>query len=83
MGSEKPPPFTLTRKSSSLDIPWHTGEIYIFGKYKFSTSITVQNGTCPQGGDTLEIEMAIRGNKVGQDYMGYCEFPDCRFDVCP
>jgi len=41
MSSEKHPPFTLTRKSSSLDIPWHTGEIYILGKYKFSKSKTV------------------------------------------
>jgi DNA topoisomerase-3 len=38
---------------------------------------------CPDCGNTLEIRSAIRGKRVGQDYIGCSHFPDCRFYLWP
>ena len=34
---------------------------------------------CPECGNKLEIRSAVRGQKVGQNYIGCSHFPDCRF----
>lgn len=34
---------------------------------------------CPECGHPLEIRQAVRGNKVGQNYIGCSQFPQCRF----
>ncbi|MCU7938003.1 MAG: DNA topoisomerase III [gamma proteobacterium symbiont of Bathyaustriella thionipta] len=34
---------------------------------------------CPECGQPLEIRQAIRGSRVGQDYLGCSHFPQCRF----
>lgn len=38
---------------------------------------------CPECNNTLEIRSAIRGARVGQDYIGCSHFPDCRFYYWP
>jgi len=38
---------------------------------------------CPQCGQQLEIRIAIRGSKTGQNYIGCSHFPDCRFYYWP
>ena len=38
---------------------------------------------CPKCSHPLEIRKAIRGNKVGMDYIGCSHFPDCRFYYWP
>lgn len=34
---------------------------------------------CPECGNKLEKRYAVRGSKVGQEYIGCTDFPDCRF----
>jgi len=34
---------------------------------------------CPDCGQPLEIRQAVRGKKVGQNYIGCTNFPECRF----
>lgn len=34
---------------------------------------------CPDCGHSLEIRQAVRGKKIGQNYIGCSHFPDCRF----
>jgi len=34
---------------------------------------------CPDCGKALEIRKAVRGTKIGQNYMGCSDFPKCRF----
>ncbi|MCU7799888.1 MAG: DNA topoisomerase III [gamma proteobacterium symbiont of Lucinoma myriamae] len=34
---------------------------------------------CPDCGHPLEIRQAIRGKKIGQNYIGCSRFPECRF----
>ena len=36
-------------------------------------------GSCPQCGHPLEIRKAVRGKKIGQDYLGCSHYPECRF----
>jgi len=38
---------------------------------------------CPECANTLEIRSAVRGKKIGQDYIGCSHFPDCRFYFWP
>ena len=38
---------------------------------------------CPECQNTLETRSAIRGKRVGQDYIGCSNFPDCRFYYWP
>jgi DNA topoisomerase III len=38
---------------------------------------------CPKCSHPLEIRKAIRGSKVGMDYIGCSHFPDCRFYFWP
>jgi len=38
---------------------------------------------CPECQHTLEIRHAVRGKRVGQDYIGCSHFPDCRFYLWP
>ncbi len=42
-----------------------------------------EGGICPKCGNKLEIRCAIRGGKVGQDYIGCHNFPSCRFYCWP
>lgn len=35
--------------------------------------------SCPDCGHTLEIRQAVRGKKIGQDYIGCSQYPECRF----
>ncbi len=42
-----------------------------------------EGGICPKCGNKLEIRRAIRGGKVGQDYIGCNNFPSCRFYFWP
>ncbi len=47
---------------------------------KHSTSVKYQNGSaCPQCGKPLEIRKAVKGRRIGQNYIGCSGFPDCRF----
>ncbi|RLA25572.1 MAG: hypothetical protein DRQ62_02190 [Gammaproteobacteria bacterium] len=39
--------------------------------------------TCPECNHTLEVRTAIRGKKIGQNYIGCSHFPDCRFYAWP
>ena len=39
--------------------------------------------SCPVCSHTLETRNAVRGKKVGQDYIGCSDFPDCRFYFWP
>ena len=39
--------------------------------------------SCPECNNTLETRSAIRGKRVGQDYIGCSHFPDCRFYYWP
>jgi DNA topoisomerase III len=39
--------------------------------------------TCPECNHTLESRTAIRGKKIGQNYIGCSHFPDCRFYAWP
>ncbi|MCW8930061.1 MAG: DNA topoisomerase III [Gammaproteobacteria bacterium] len=34
---------------------------------------------CPDCGHSLEVRQAVRGQKVGQNYIGCSHYPDCRF----
>ncbi len=34
---------------------------------------------CPDCGHLLEIRQAVRGKKIGQNYIGCSHFPECRF----
>ncbi len=34
---------------------------------------------CPDCGHSLEIRQAVRGKKIGQNYIGCSHFPNCRF----
>ncbi len=34
---------------------------------------------CPECGQPLEIRKAIKGKRIGQDYIGCSGFPECRF----
>ncbi len=38
---------------------------------------------CPECGHPLEVRQAVRGKKIGQDYIGCSHFPDCRFYFWP
>jgi DNA topoisomerase-3 len=38
---------------------------------------------CPECSNTLETRSAVRGKKIGQDYIGCSNFPDCRFYFWP
>lgn len=38
---------------------------------------------CPTCGNKLEMRSAVRGNKVGQSYIGCSDFPNCRFYYWP
>ena len=38
---------------------------------------------CPECNNALETRSAIRGRRVGQDYIGCSHFPDCRFYYWP
>ncbi|NOQ15375.1 MAG: DNA topoisomerase III [Methyloprofundus sp.] len=38
---------------------------------------------CPECHHALEIRSAIRGKKIGQDYIGCSHFPECRFYAWP
>lgn len=38
---------------------------------------------CPECNHTLEVRTAIRGKKIGQNYIGCSHFPDCRFYAWP
>ena len=38
---------------------------------------------CPECQNTLETRSAIRGKRVGQEYIGCSHFPDCRFYYWP
>ncbi len=40
-------------------------------------------GSCPSCGNKLEMRSAVRGNKVGQNYIGCSDFPNCRFYSWP
>ena len=42
-----------------------------------------QAGPCPECGHALEVRQAIRGKKIGQDYIGCSRFPDCRYFFWP
>ncbi len=50
-----------------------------------NTSSAIQNNqykagdVCPDCGHSLEIRQAVRGPKIGQNYIGCCHFPECRF----
>jgi len=39
--------------------------------------------TCPECGHFLETRKAIRGSKIGMDYIGCSNFPECRFYFWP
>ena len=39
--------------------------------------------SCPECGNMLEIRSAVRGKRVGQNYIGCSDFPDCRFYFWP
>lgn len=39
--------------------------------------------SCPECGNCLESRKAVRGNKVGMDYIGCSHFPECRFYFWP
>ena len=41
------------------------------------------NEPCPQCGHQLEIRKAIRGKKIGLDYIGCRNFPQCQFYFWP
>jgi len=38
---------------------------------------------CPKCTNTLEIRSAVRGSKIGQNYIGCSNFPECRFYFWP
>ena len=38
---------------------------------------------CPECQHKLEIRQAVKGIKIGQDYIGCSNFPDCRFYLWP
>ncbi len=38
-----------------------------------------EGDSCPNCGQVLEYRQAIRGNKIGQTYVGCSQFPQCRF----
>ncbi len=38
---------------------------------------------CPECNNGLEVRSAVRGRKVGQKYIGCCDFPNCRFYCWP
>ncbi|MCU7834495.1 MAG: DNA topoisomerase III [gamma proteobacterium symbiont of Taylorina sp.] len=40
-------------------------------------------GSCPDCHHQLEIRQAVKGTKVGQNYIGCSHFPDCRFYFWP
>ena len=51
-----------------------------------STSSSTQykaGDPCPECSNTLETRSAVRGKKIGQDYIGCSDFPDCRFYFWP
>ncbi|WP_428357719.1 topoisomerase DNA-binding C4 zinc finger domain-containing protein [Methyloprofundus sp.] len=39
--------------------------------------------SCPECHHALEIRSAIRGKKIGQNYLGCSHFPECRFYTWP
>jgi len=51
----------------------------------FNTTTAIQNSqyksgdACPDCGHLLEIRQAVRGKKIGQDYIGCSHFPECHF----
>jgi len=42
-----------------------------------------QGDACPECNHALEIRSAIRGKRIGQDYIGCSHFPECRFYSWP
>ncbi|NOR81149.1 MAG: hypothetical protein GQ529_10020, partial [Methyloprofundus sp.] len=38
---------------------------------------------CPECNNTLEVRTAIRGKRIGQNYIGCSHFPECRFYAWP
>ncbi|MFK5948867.1 MAG: DNA topoisomerase III [Methylococcales bacterium] len=53
-------------------------------EHKTGLSVKYKEGEiCPKCGNKLEIRRAIRGGKVGQDYIGCNNFPSCRFYFWP
>jgi DNA topoisomerase-3 len=39
----------------------------------------VPGSPCPECGHPLEMRKAVRGKRIGQDYIGCSHYPDCRF----
>lgn len=47
---------------------------------KLSASVKYQScSVCPQCGKPLEIRKAVKGKRIGQNYIGCSGFPNCRF----
>lgn len=57
---------------NSIINPLKTGKTSIQTQTKISAA-------CPECGKPLEIRKAVKGKRIGQDYIGCSGFPECRY----